>query len=816
MAANLIIVESPAKAKTIEKYLGKDFSVKATMGHLRDLPKSKMGVDIPAGFVIDYKPIAGKEKTISDLHARAKKAKRVYLATDPDREGEAISWHLKQLLELPDEKTARVTFNEITKKVVRESIENPRGIDADLVDAQQTRRVIDRILGYELSPLLWRKIKPGLSAGRVQSVATRLVVDRELEIRAFTPDEYWSLDVTLARADGGAFMAHFYGDTEGKQELKNKEDTDVVMAAVEKAPFSVRDVRVGVRKRNPAPPFITSTLQQEASRKLGLTARRAMAVAQQLYEGINIKDLGPVGLITYMRTDSLRLSDEATGQARAFIKAQYGVDYCPSATRVYKSKSNAQDAHEAIRPTDVNLTPDYLKASLTEDQWRLYKLIWSRFVACQMQNALYDTLSIDVLSAGYIFRANHTSLRFAGFTAVYEEGRDDDNDDVDDPLPNLTRGEALTLQGTTPGQHFTQPPPRYTEASLIKAMEESGIGRPSTYAPTISTIMEREYVCKQGRALSPTPLGEVVTTMMKERFNDIINVAFTARMENDLDMIEEGRKNWKAMLAEFYGVFHEALTLAIEDKTRYKVPDEPTDLICELCGRQMVIKMGRYGRFFACPGYPDCKNTKPMSEPTPGECPACGATILKKKSRNNRDYYGCEKHPACGFMTWDAPVGDRCPECGRTLFKKSGRGAAKPFCANAECPAFLPEDKRGYRKRKGDQDQEQDGAGNEQSPAAGGQEAGANAAATKAPAKKPAAKTTAKKAAAKKAPAKKPAAKTTAKKAATKKAPAKKATVKTAATKTATKIATETASKAATKTTSKTTAKKPTASSENG
>ncbi len=699
--ANLIIVESPAKAKTIGKYLGDGFTVKATMGHLRDLPKSKMGVDIPSGFVINYQPIVGKEKTIADLRAEAKRATHVYLATDPDREGEAISWHLKELLELPDDKTARVTFNEITKKVVQDSIQHPRAIDVNLVDAQQARRVLDRIVGYELSPLLWRKVRPGLSAGRVQSVATRLVVDREEEIRAFSPEEYWSIDVTLSRNEGpGRFDAHFYGNLDGKMELRSKADADTVVKAIAGSPFSVHRIKVGERKRTPAPPFITSTLQQDASRKLNMSARRTMALAQQLYEGVEIDGLGLTGLITYMRTDSQRLSDEAVTQARGFIAQTYGAAFCPKAPRRYKSKSDSQDAHEAIRPSDVTLTPDRVRDNLTDDQYKLYRLIWLRFVACQMENALYDTLTIDTLSGGYIFRANHTSVKFAGFTAIYEEGRDEEDEEVDDALPNLRDGEPLSLSDTRPGQHFTQPPPRYTEASLIKAMEEKGIGRPSTYAPTIFIILEREYVMKQGKALSPTPLGEVVTTMMKEKFTDIIDVAFTARMEAYLDDVEEGRKDWKTMLSDFYDGFSEAVRQAAEDKTRYKVPDEPTDVACELCGRKMVIKMGRFGRFMACPGYPDCKNTKPISEPTPGECPLCGATILKKKSRNNRDYYGCERHPGCAFMTWDAPLGDRCHECGKTLFKRSGRGATKPFCANPVCPDFLPEDQRGYRKKK--------------------------------------------------------------------------------------------------------------------
>ncbi|MDR1157732.1 MAG: type I DNA topoisomerase [Oscillospiraceae bacterium] len=754
---NLLIVESPAKAKTIGKYLGNDFRVKATMGHLRDLPKSTMGVDVDAGFTINYQPIAGKEKTIAELRGEAAKADYIYLATDPDREGEAISWHLKELLALPDEKALRVTFNEITPRVVRESVKHPRAIDEHLVDAQQARRVLDRIVGYEISPLLWRKVRPGLSAGRVQSVATRLVVDREEEIRAFTPEEYWSIDVALDRVEGpGRFEAHFYGTRTEKRALKNQAEADAVVAAVSNAPFSVYEVKTGERRRSPAPPFITSTLQQEASRKCNMSARRTMALAQQLYEGVEIEGLGLTGLITYMRTDSQRLSEDALTQARAFIRTQYGESYCPKTPRRYKTKGGAQDAHEAIRPSDVTLTPERVRGNLTQDQYRLYRLIWERFVACQMENAVYDTLTIDTLSAEYVFRANHTAVKFPGFTAVYEEGRDDENDEKDDALPNLRQGETLALAGVTPAQHFTQPPPRYTEASLIRAMEEKGIGRPSTYAPTISTIMGREYIVRQGKALHPTPLGEVITTMMKEKFTDIIEVAFTARMEDYLDEVEEGRKDWRAMLSEFYGGFSDAVRAAGEDKKRYKVPDEPTDVVCELCGRKMVIKMGRFGRFMACPGWPECKNTKPVSEPTPGECPLCGAVILKKKSRNNRDYYGCERHPACGFMTWDVPVGDRCPECMKTLFKRSGRGAAKPFCANPSCPAFVPEDQRGYKKKA----------------AAAETAAGETEAATEKTAKAGAAKTTA---------AKKTAAKSTGKAAVVKAAGGRRTTKKAAA-----------------------------------
>ena len=543
---NLVIVESPAKAKTIGKYLGPGYEVKASMGHVRDLPKSKLGVDVEHGFEPDYQPIKGKEEVISDLKKAAKGSEKVFLATDPDREGEAISWHLKELLNIPDDKTYRVTFNEITKKVVNESIAAPRAIDQDLVDAQQARRILDRIVGYELSPLLWKKIRRGLSAGRVQSVATRLVCEREEEIRAFQPQEYWSLDVDLSRIapNMGAFTAAFYG-REKKQELRSEAEVQAVVDAVKAAPFMVSGVKRQDKTRSPAPPFITSTLQQEASRKLNMTPRRTMAVAQQLYEGVDIQGEGTVGLITYMRTDSLRLSEEALAAAKDMIVSRYGKEYYPEKTRHFKAKSNAQDAHEAIRPSNVNLTPEAIRKSLTQEQYRLYKLIWSRFLACQMANAVYDSVSIEVESAGYRFRANHSSLKFSGFTAVYVEGKDEEDEVKQSPLPDLKEGEGLKLTGTKPEQHFTQPPSRYTEATLIKALEEKGIGRPSTYAPTISTILDREYVVKEGKYLRTTPLGEVVTGLMKDKFPDIVDTTFTAKMEERLDQVEEGKENWK-------------------------------------------------------------------------------------------------------------------------------------------------------------------------------------------------------------------------------------------------------------------------------
>ena len=706
--SNLVIVESPAKAKTIGKYLGPGYEVKASMGHVRDLPKSKIGVDVEHGFTVDYQPIKGKEEVITDLKKAAKKSDKVFLATDPDREGEAISWHLKEMLGIPDDKTYRVTFNEITKKVVNDSIANPRAIDMDLVNAQQARRVLDRIVGYQISPLLWKKIRRGLSAGRVQSVATRLVCEREEEIRAFVPQEYWSLEADLARIapNLGQFKANFYG-REKKVELHSKDEVDAVVEAVKSAPFTVTGVKRQDKLRNPAPPFITSTLQQEASRKLNMTPRRTMSIAQQLYEGVDIAGEGTVGLITYMRTDSLRLSDEATAAARDFILARYGANYYPGKTRVYKTKSGAQDAHEAIRPSNVNLTPEDVKKDLTAEQYKLYKLIWSRFLACQMASAVYDSVSIEVASAGYTFRATHSSLKFSGYTAVYVEGKDEEEETFQSPLPDLKEGETVELKGLKPDQHFTQPPSRYTEATLIKALEEKGIGRPSTYAPTISTILDREYVVKEGRALRPTPLGEVVTGLMKDKFPDIVDTAFTANMEEQLDEVETGKVDWKSLLTQFYGGFEKEMKQAETDLDgeRIKVPDEVSDVICPKCGRNLVYKSGRFGRFLACPGWPECDHTQPIVVEMPGKCPKCGGKILKKTSKRGFAYYGCENNTnkdearKCDFMTWDVPVKDNCPVCGHTLFKKSGRGFKKPFCINPECPNFLPEDQRGYKKK---------------------------------------------------------------------------------------------------------------------
>ncbi|MBQ6839108.1 MAG: type I DNA topoisomerase [Oscillospiraceae bacterium] len=701
-ASNLVIVESPSKAKTIGKYLGPEYTVKASMGHLRDLPKSTMGVDIEKNFEPEYIPLESKAELIGELRKMAKKADRVYLATDPDREGEAISWHLKELLELPDSKAFRVTFNEITQRVVRESIENPRAIDYCLVDAQQARRILDRIVGYQLSPLLWKKVRRGLSAGRVQSVATRMVVDRENEIRAFVPKEYWSLEVLLNLQDkSGSFKAHYHGDTK-KRELENEDQVDAVIRDITGKVFTVAGVKRADKKRTAAPPFTTSTLQQEASRKLNMTPKRTMAIAQQLYEGVDVEGEGTLGLITYMRTDSLRISNEAMDAAADFIMNRYGKQYYYGKHHVFKTKSTAQDAHEAIRPTHVELDPERIQSSLTREQYRLYKLIWSRFLASQMANAVYDTVAIDTVCEGHTFRSTHQSVKFSGFLAVYEEGRDDEAEEAGAALPELNEGDQALCTDIKKEQHFTQPPARYTEATLVKAMEEKGVGRPSTYAATVSIIQDREYVNKVDKRLAPTALGEVVTGLMLERFQDIIDVEFTANMETRLDDVEAGKQPWKELLAEFYKDFHQEMVdaEAALEGTRLKVPDEVTEEICEVCGRNMVVKIGRFGKFLACPGFPECKNTKPIVEKMPGRCPKCGSTILKRKSKRGYAYYGCERGAECGFMTWDVPTAEDCPKCGQTMFKKSGRGRNKPFCINESCENFLPEDKRGYYKKK--------------------------------------------------------------------------------------------------------------------
>ncbi len=686
--ANLVIVESPAKAKTIAKYLGSGFKVKASMGHVIDLPRKGLGVDTAANFEPNYVPIEGKDDIIDELVKAAGNSDKVYLATDPDREGEAISWHLARLLGLDENDSNRITFNEITKRAVSDGIANPRTIDRNLVDAQQARRILDRLVGYQLSPFLWKKVRRGLSAGRVQSVVTRMIVDREREIRAFKPTEYWSIDASLLK-DGRkkAFLAKFYGKEGKKVELENGEQTTAVCNAVREEPFVVRGVKLSERKRNPPPPFITSTLQQDASRRLGMQSKRTMAVAQQLYEGIELEGRGMTGLITYMRTDSVRLSDDALNAVRGYIKESYGAEYCPRSARVFKTRGGAQDAHEAIRPSDVTLTPELLKNDLSRDQLRLYRLIWERFVACQMSAAVYDVVSAEIESAGYDFRASGQTVKFKGYTALYVEKTDEEEPENSPVPPDLAVGEVLKLEALKPEQHFTQPPPRYNEASLVKAMEEKGIGRPSTYAPTISTIIDRDYVNREEKALKPTPLGEAVTDLMIDKFTDIVDIKFTAGMEDQLDRVESGEEDWKALLADFYRDFDSELKKAEEDmkEKRVKIAEEPTDEVCENCGKPMVIKYGRFGRFMACSGYPECKTSKPLLDYTEGACPLCGGRIVKRKSKKGVTYYNCEQGTKCGFITWDKPLSRTCPKCGKTLFQHSFRGERGINCLNPEC-----------------------------------------------------------------------------------------------------------------------------------
>ena len=676
------------------------------MGHVRDLPKSQLGVDIEHDFAPKYISIRGKGDIISSLKKEAKGCKKIYLATDPDREGEAISWHLAEILGIPKTDKVRVTFNEITKSAVVAGVKNPRSIDEQLVESQQARRILDRIVGYQISPFLWRKVKKGLSAGRVQSVATKLIVDREEEIRAFEAKEYWTLDARLFRTkESEAFTAHFYGN-EKKIELGDEEQTKKIIEEIGDGPFTVAKVKKGVKSRNPAPPFITSTLQQEASRKLNFQAKRTMKVAQELYEGVDIQGVGLVGLITYMRTDSLRIANEALDEVRSYITGKFGESYCPKAPRTYKTKKAAQDAHEAVRPTSLELEPVKIKKSLSNDQYRLYKLIWDRFVASQMENALYDTVNADIQAGNYLFKASGSTLKFAGFTALYEEGKDD-KEEESGKLPELGEGDLLNLLNFDPQQHFTTPPPRYTEATLIKTLEENGIGRPSTYAPIITTILARDYIRREGKALKPTPLGELTNQVMKEYFSKIVDTEFTADMEERLDEIEDGKTDWVSVLKEFYGDFEKSMQEA--EKTcgePLKVPDEETEEVCELCGRHMVVKTGRFGKFLACPGYPECKNTKPILVETGGKCPKCGGRVVQRRSKNGNKYYSCEFSPKCDFMTWDEPLKDTCPKCGATLFKK-GRWGKNIYCGNPDCDYGKEPEAAREEKASGEEKQEQ-------------------------------------------------------------------------------------------------------------
>ena len=684
--SKLVIVESPAKAKTIRKYLGDGYEVTASMGHIRDLPASQLGIDVDHDYTPQYINIKGKEKLIKELKSEAKKADQVFLATDPDREGEAISWHLAHLLGLNIEDANRVTFGEITKKGVTEGMSHPRAIDIDLFNAQQARRILDRLVGYKLSPFLWRKVRRGLSAGRVQSVAVRLIVDREKEIEDFKPEEYWNLDATLSPPSSQKkFTARFYGTAAGKKmEVTNEAQAMGIVKDLEGADYTVTELKRGHRKKVPAPPFITSTLQQEASRRLGFTATRTMRAAQTLYEGVDIAGRGTMGLITYMRTDSLRVSDEAVAGAKEYITEAYGERYVCPTKRTYKSRSAtaAQDAHEAIRPSVPSLTPDEAEKSISGDIAKLYRLIWSRFIASQMSDCEQDTVSAHITAADYQFRASGYVVTFEGFTALYEEATDE-KEKKETALPPLEQGQTLKLRALTPEQKFTQPPARYTEATLIRSLEENGIGRPSTYAPIITTIIDRGYVEREQKKLKPTLLGRTINDLMMQEFPDIVDVTFSAGMEKNLDKVENGSADWRTTIDSFYKGFAAALEKAEKDMEgkKIKVPDEETDEICEKCGRKMVIKTGRYGKFLACPGFPECTNTKRLVKDTGGKCPKCGGRMLLRKSAKGRVYYGCENYPNCDFMTWDEPVAQTCEKCGATLFKKGSR----LYCAKDGC-----------------------------------------------------------------------------------------------------------------------------------
>lgn len=680
--SKLVIVESPAKAKNIKGYLGDGYEVIASMGHVRDLPAARLSVDVEHNFEPKYAVIKGKEALVEELKTKADKAEYVYLATDPDREGEAISWHLANILDLSLDDKNRVTFNEITKTGVKNGMAHPREIDIDLVNAQQARRILDRLIGYKLSPFVSQKIRRGLSAGRVQSVALRLVVDRENEIRAFKPEEYWTIDAKFTNPpDRKTFGAVLVQDADGnkvgtdKNKIPSKEASDKMLSDLENAEYVVESVKKGTRKKNPAPPFITSTLQQEASRRLSFQARRTMKAAQELYEGVDVKGLGTVGLITYMRTDSLRISDEARAAGNDFIKSEYGEKYLPSAPRFYKTRGNAQDGHEAIRPSMPNVTPESVKASLTSDQYKIYKLVWERFIASLMASCVQETMKVEIKANGYLLSASGYTVKFDGFTALYEEKTDDaQKKDSESPLPPVAKGDVLKLKSILGNQHFTQPPARYTEASLTKALEENGVGRPSTYVTITSTILSKEYVVREGKQFVPTELGEAVTNLLKERIPNIVNVKYTSKMEDDLDKIDSGEKNYIDMIRLYYDDFVEPLEKAKKDMqgVKIKLKEEETDVVCEKCGRKMVVKVGRFGKFLACPGYPECKNAKPLVTKTNAKCPVCGGDVIEKKTKRGTPFYGCSNYPKCNFMTWDAPTDETCPQCGKSLFRKKG------------------------------------------------------------------------------------------------------------------------------------------------
>ncbi len=699
--SKLVIVESPAKAKNIKGYLGRGYDVVASMGHVRDLPAARLSVDIDHDFAPKYAIIKGKENFVKDLQKKADKADYVYLATDPDREGEAISWHLATILGLDMNDKNRVTFNEITKTGVKNGMEAPRAIDVDLVNAQQARRILDRLIGYKLSPFVSQKIRRGLSAGRVQSVALRLVVDREEEIRAFKPEEYWSIDAKFTNPpERKTFAAALINSPDGKKvKIENKQQSDKILSDLENAEYTVKNVKKGTRKKSPTPPFITSTLQQEASRRLSFQARRTMKAAQELYEGVDVDGMGTVGLITYMRTDSLRISEEARAAGNEFIRSTYGDKYLPAKPRHFKTRSNAQDGHEAIRPSMPAVTPERVKGSLTSDQYKIYKLVWERFIASLMECCIQETMKIEIEANGYIFNATGYTVKFDGFTVLYEEKTDDaSKEGAASPLPAMKTGDVLRLKSILGNQHFTQPPARYTEASLTKALEENGVGRPSTYVTITTTILSKEYVVREGKQFVPTELGEAVTKLLKDKMPNIVNVKYTSKMEDDLDKIDSGDKDYIDMIRLYYNDFEEPLEKAKKDMqgVKIKLKEEETDVVCEKCGRNMVVKVGRFGKFLACPGYPECKNTKPLVYKTKAKCPECGGDVIEKKTKKGTSFYGCSNYPECNFMTWDAPSDEVCPKCGKSLFRRRGNIL---YCPDTEGCGFT---KPVPRKKKED------------------------------------------------------------------------------------------------------------------
>ena len=703
MADYLVIVESPSKAKNIGRFLGSKYKVDACVGHLRDLPATKLAIDIDGGFTPQYVNIRGKADIIKMLKEDAAAAKKVLIATDPDREGEAIAWHLEYLLGIDNASVCRVTFHEITKNVVQESVKEPRAVDLNLVDAYQARRVLDRLVGYQISPVLWRKVKKGLSAGRVQSVVLRLICDREAEIEAFVPKEYWSIEAELSKQtepkkDSDRFKARYYGGLDGKKKnIANKEAADKVLEDVRNADFEVRSVKTTKKKKSPAPPFITSTLQQEASRRLNFPSAKTMSVVQSLYEGVSVDASGGTGLVTYIRTDSTRISDEAQAAAVAHIKEVYGDKYVPGFKRVYKNKNAAQDAHEAIRPTHIDFTPEKIKSKLTNDQYRLYKLIYDRFIASQMSDAVFEVCNVDITAGNSLFKASGSVPVFPGFTKLYEERQDSESEE-NVKLPPLSEGEKLDLERVTPEQKFTQPPSRYTEASLIKTLTEYGVGRPSTYAQIISVVFTRDYVVREKKLLVPTELGKTVNKYLNSAFPNIVDVSFTAGIEEELDKIAQGEKQWTGVISDFYEGFSKELKSAIEETDRMKVPDEVSDVKCEKCGRLMVYKQGKFGRFLACPGYPECKNTKNITENVGVNCPDCGRPLVYHKSKAGKKYIGCSGYPECKFISWNVPTGEKCPKCGKHLeyaFSKTGRRFVT--CSNKEC------DYKSYGKKKKDE-----------------------------------------------------------------------------------------------------------------